>query len=67
MQISEVAENPSETAHAIELVDLFDAAHHLIIPLQLNGVTSYFDVYPQSVEEYENEDIPKIHCTAEEP
>ena len=71
MHISEVpkfsAESPSVTAHAIELTDPFDAAHLLTIPLQLSGVTSYFDVYSLSVAEYENEDIPKIHLTAEEP
>ena len=53
MQISEVskflAQNPSETTHAIELVDPLDAAHPLIIPHQLSGVTSYFDVYYPSV------------------
>ena len=65
VHVSEVpkflAESPSETIHAIELVDPFDAAHPLIIPLQLSGVTSYFDWYSLSVREYENED------TAEEP
>ena len=30
-------------------------------------MTSYFDVYSPSVAEYEDEDIPKIHLTAEEP
>ena len=68
--ISEVpkflAESPSETTHAIELVNPFDAAHLLIIPLQLSSVTSYFDMYFPSVAEYENEDIPKIHLTVEE-
>ena len=29
-------------------------------------MTSYFDVYTPSIAEYENEDIPKIHLTAEE-
>ena len=53
-----LAENLNETAHAIKLVDPFDIAHPLIIPLQLRGVTNYFDVYSTSVEEYENDDIP---------
>ena len=70
MYISEVpkfsAETPSETTHALELVDPFDATHPLIIPLQLCGVTSYFDVFSPSIAEYEDEDIPKIHLTAEE-
>ena len=55
------------TTHTIELTDPFDASHPLIIPLQLNGVTSYFDVYSPCIEECENENIPKIHLTVEEP
>ena len=71
VQISEVpkvlAESPMVTMHAIELTDPFDAALLLIIPLQLSNLTSYFDVYSLSRAKYENEDIPKIHLTAEEP
>ena len=71
VQISEVlkflAENLSETIHAIELVHPFDAAYPLIISLWSSGVTSYFDMYFPSVSEYENDDIPKTHLTAEEP
>ena len=51
LHISEVpkflAETPNETTHAIELVNPFNAAHLLIILLQLSGVTSYFDVFPK--------------------
>ena len=36
-----LAESPSVTSHAIELPDLFNAAHLLIIPFWLSGVTSY--------------------------
>ena len=36
------------------------------IPLQLSGVASYLDEYSPSITDYENEDIPKIHLTAEE-
>ena len=71
VQINEVpkflAETPSWRTHAIESVDPFDAAHPLIIPLKLSSVTSYFDVYSSSITEYENDDIPKIHLTADEP
>ena len=71
VQISEVskfsAENQSETTQAIELAKPFHDAHPLIIPLQLSGVTSYFDMYSLSVGEYENDHIPKIHLAAEEP
>ena len=55
VQISEVpkflGETLSETTHAIELVDPFNATHPLIILLQLSWVTSYFDVYTPSVAE----------------
>ena len=47
-----LAESPSETPHVIELVDPLNAAHLLIIPLQLSGMTSYVDVYSLSVAEY---------------
>ena len=71
VHISEVpkffSETPSETTHAIELVDPFDTTHLLIILLQLSGISSYFYVYSPSIADYENEDIPKIHLTAEEP
>ena len=70
VQINEVPkillETPSETTHALELVNLFDAALLLIILLQLSGVTSYFDVSSPSITEYESEHIPKIHLTVEE-
>ena len=45
----------SETIHAIQLPDPFNAANPLIIPLQLSSVTSFC------------EDTPKIHLTAEDP
>ena len=44
-----LAPNPSETTHAIQLVNPFDATHPIINPLKLNGVTSYCEVrkHPQ--------------------
>ena len=70
VHISEVpkflAHSPSVTTHA-KLTDPFDTVHSLIIQLQISGVTSYFDVYSPSIAEYENEEIPKNHLTAEEP
>ena len=62
-----LAETPSVTTHATELVNTFDAAHLLIILLWLIDVTSYFDVYSPSVAHYEIKDIPMIQLTAEEP
>ena len=68
MHISEVpkvlAESPTVTTHAIELMDPFNAARPLIIPLQLSVVITYFDAYSPSKAEYKNEDI---HLTDEEP
>ena len=45
----------------------FDATHPLIIPIKLSSVTSYFDMYSPSIADYEDEHIPKIHLTVEEP
>ena len=47
-----LAESTSETSHAIALVEPLDAAHLLMILLQLSGMTRYFDVYSPSVTEY---------------
>ena len=60
-----LAKNPNETTHAIKLVHPFNTAHSLIISLQLSRVTTYYDVYSPSVEEYENYDVTTIHLTAE--
>ena len=60
-----LTESLSVTAHAIELVNPFNAA----ILNNLVSVTWYdqlFDVYSLSVTEYKNEDTPKIHLTSEE-
>ena len=38
-----------------------------IILLQLQVFISSFDVYSPSITEYDNEEITKIHLTAEEP
>ena len=62
-----LAESPSVTNHAIDLTEPFHAAHLLLIPLQLSRGGSCFYVYSPSIAEYENEDIPKIHLTAEKP
>ena len=55
VHISEVpkflAKSPTETTHAIEFVNPFNAAHTLIIIFQLGGVTIYVDVYSPSIAE----------------
>ena len=62
-----LADSPSVTTHENQLTDTFNAAHSLIILLKLSSLTSYFDVYSQSIADYENEEISKIHLTAKEP
>ena len=59
-------ERPIVTTHAIKLPDPFNTAHTFITTLQLSRVTSSFDVHSLSIAECENEDIPRIHLTAEE-
>ena len=59
-----LASIPSETAHAIQLENPFDATHPIIIPLKLNGVTSYFAVRTPP-EEYEDKNILKIELMVE--
>ena len=71
VHISEVSkflvDSPSKTTHAFQMIDPFNAAHSLVIPMQLSSVTSYFDVCSPSIVEYKNEKNPKINLTAEEP
>ena len=43
----------SETMHSIQIENPFDATNPIIIPLKLNGVTSYLEVRTPTQEEYE--------------
>ena len=46
---------------------LYSSTVHPVIFLQwLSSVTRYFELHSQSIAEYENEVIPKIHVTAED-
>ena len=71
VQISKVlkflADSPSVSTDALQVTDYLNAAHPLMISLQLQEITSYFDVHSQSITENDNEDIPKIHFTADKP
>ena len=71
VHISEVtkflADSLSVATQTIQLTDPFNASYLPIIPFQLSNATSCFDVYSSSIAEYEDEEIPKIHLTAEEP
>ena len=57
----------SETMHAIQLENLFDATHAIIIPLKLNRVTSYFEVRTPTQEEHEKKNILRIECMVKAP
>ena len=57
----------SETTHAIQLENPYDATHLIIVLLKLNGVTSYFKLRAPTHEEYEDQNILMIELTAEAP
>ena len=59
--------DPDEFTHAIAVGDPSDEEDPLIIPLLINGVTSYFPVRVPTVSEWENEDITRIDMTCESP
>ena len=56
---------PSVTTHIIQLENLFDDTHPILILLKLNGVTYYFKVRTPTWEKYEDQNIFKIELTAE--
>ena len=56
---------PSDTMHTIQIENPFDATHPIIIPLKVNGVTSYFELRKLTPEEYKKQNIPKIELMAE--
>ena len=62
-----LAESSNVTTHVVHLTDSLDAAHPLATSFQLSSITSYFDIYYPHITEYENEDIQKIHLTADKP
>ena len=55
---------PSETTHAKQIANPFDATHPIINPLKLNRVTSYFEVKKSTQEEYQDENILKVELMA---
>ena len=62
-----LASIPSDTMHYIQIVNHFNAAHSIIIPLKLNGVTSYFDVKKPTWEDHEYQNILKIELVVKAP
>ena len=62
-----LVKNATVNDHLIIIPSDDDAMHALHIPLKLQGVTSYFPVRAATLAEYESEEIPKFHLTAEAP
>jgi hypothetical protein len=63
-----MASNPTDSTHSITIQnDNRDLAHPLIIPLQLEGVVSYFKFSKPTPEEYDDKDIPHYALTAKGP
>jgi hypothetical protein len=60
-------ENPTDQSHAIVVKDLLDSENTLIIPLELNGVTSRFLVRTPTLQEFEDDNNPRIIMTGESP
>ena len=73
MNGAEVNETPkflliqqTDTSNTI-FVDDPDGETPLIVPLSINGVTSYFTCRKPTHAEFEDGDVPRIDFTAEEP
>ena len=58
--------DPTVNDHAVVIPSDIDESS-LLIPLMLQGVTSYFPVRAATLSEYESDVIPKFHLTAEAP
>ena len=55
--------NPTNSSHSIPIADPMNDAHQDTIPLQLEGVVSYFEYTLPTSAEYEDEDIPHLEVT----
>ena len=71
MEINEVprflTSHPTTSSHSIVIADPTDDAHHFTIPLQLEGVVSYFEYTLPTSAEFEDENIPHLELTADGP
>ena len=59
--------NPTTSTHSIRIADPTDTAHPFTIPLQLEGVVSYFEYALPTSAEFEDPEIPHLELTAESP
>jgi hypothetical protein len=59
--------DPTTSTHSIRIADPTDAVHPYTIPLQLEGVVSYFEYALPTSAEFEDPSIPHLELTAESP
>ena len=52
--------NPTTSSHSIMIADPTDAVHSCTIPLQLEGIVSYFEYSFPTSAEYEKGEIPQL-------
>jgi hypothetical protein len=68
MEVNEVPKflmtNPTTSSHSIMIADPTDDVNPYTIPLQLEGVVSYFEYSLPTSAEYKNEEIPHLESTA---
>jgi hypothetical protein len=62
-----LTQDPTTSTHSIRLVDPTDPVHPYIIPLQLEGVVSYFEFSLPTSAEFEDPKIPHLELKAESP
>ena len=61
-----LVKHPTDSSHAI-VVDEPDGIAPLIVPLSINGVTSFFTCRKPTRSEYDDDGVPRINFTAEAP
>jgi hypothetical protein len=59
--------DPTTSTHSIRIADPTNDVHPYIIPLQLEGVVSFFEYSLPTSAEYEDPEIPHLELTAESP
>jgi hypothetical protein len=71
MEINEVPKfltrNLTTSSHSITIADPTNAVHPYTIPLQIEGVVSYFDYSLPTSAKYQNEEIHHLELTAMSP
>jgi hypothetical protein len=71
VEINEVpkflTQNPTTSTHFIRIAVPTDAVHPYTIPLQLEGVVSYFEYALPTSAEVEDPEIPHLELTSESP